>query len=203
MGANIEIDIFLQGNVCLKQIFSVIEKAGYSVSIQKFRIFDDWHYTNFKEIDSSSRDRYLEDPCLDKFSLTNFTLNDNWECTLITSLEGGNYRDFSFGFPTQGLISTPEKAVDEALDDAIAAFYEKVTTMINDTLKHRQCKKSFIAASMGVEYSVQFNHNIMEMLQDENGAMKWVLPKELGVPLSLEKFSKEEKSDTVVFTYVY
>lgn len=199
MGANIEIDIFLQSNLCLKQIFSVLEKGGYAVSIQKFSIFDDWHYTNFQEIDISSRDRYLEDPRLDKFSLTNFTLNDNWECTLITSLEEEAYRDFSFGFPTHGLISASEKAVD----DAIEAFYEKVATMINDTLSHGQFRESFVAASMGVEYSVEFNRNIIAMLQDENGAMKWVLPKASGLPLSLEKFSKEEKSDVVVFTYVY
>ena len=199
MGANIEIDIFLQGNVCLKQIFSILEKEGCAVSIQKFSIFDDWQYTNFKEIDISSREKYLEDTHLEKFSLTNFTLNNQWECTLITSLEGGTYRDFSFGFPTQGLISTLEKADDEAIE----AFYEKVTTMINDTLSRGQCKKNFVAASMGVEYSVKFNRDILAMLQDENGAMKWVLPKEFGISLSLEKFSKEEKSDVIVFTYIY
>lgn len=202
MGANIEIDIFLQDNVCLKQIFSILEKERCSVSIQKFSIFDDWHYTNFKEIDTLSREKYLEDTHLEKFSLTNFILNNQWECTLITSLEEGMYRDFSFGFPTQGLISIIEKTSDEVLDNAIEAFYEKVTTIINDALSREQWKENFVAASMGIEYSVEFNCNILAMLQDENGAMKWVLPKDIGIPLSLEKFSKEEKSDVIVFTYI-
>jgi len=128
----------------------MLEKEGCSVSIQKFSIFDDWHYTNFKEIDGSSREQYLEDTHLEKFSLTDFTLNSQWKCTLITSLEGGMYRDFSFSFPTQGFTSALEKTNDQALD----AFYEKVTAMINDVLSHRPCRENFVAASMGVEYSV-------------------------------------------------
>jgi hypothetical protein len=55
--------------------------------------------------------------------------------------------------------------------------------------------------SMGVEYSVHFNKDVFEMIKDDNGVERWILPKNIGENISLAKFLKEEKSNVTVFKF--
>ncbi len=199
MAAIVEIDMFLTGNCGVNQLFSFLEQAGLSVSIETFSLFDDWHYTNLTDIDLAHVGMYVNDASLKKFSRADLMLDHQWKCVLITSHSEGTYRNFSFGFNTKHFAQSAESN----LDDCISFLYEKATDMINDALGQEQFQERFLAASMGVEYSVKFDRDLMAMLNDDNGVARWILPKKLGLPVLLEKFVKEEKSESIVLTRCY
>jgi hypothetical protein len=197
MGANVELDIFLKKErLSLKHIFLLLEMQGLHANIRKINIFDDWCYTNQRNLGPDAIERDLDALFLEKFTRTSFIINNTWRCTLITSFEDA-YLDLSFGINTDDF--TQNKVNNK--EDHIALLYDKITDIIIDNVKEPPLKELFLVASMGLEYSVAFHSDIMMMLtDDENGVARWILPKDIGKHIVLKNFIKEEKMDDVVFT---
>lgn len=196
MGANIELDIFLRKEAFpLQYIFSCIEREGFSVRIQEMIAFDDWQYTNQTDVLVDSIDLNTTTIFLEKFMLIQFYVNDVWRCVLITSIEDNGYLNLSFGLD----IDTVSQIRWETIDEDISALFDKITAIIDKAVGTPMFQHRFFAASMGLEYFVRFNNNVQTMLQDDNGAQRWVLPERVGREIVLERFSREEKSNTMVF----
>jgi hypothetical protein len=199
MGANAELDIFLKkGDFSLQQLFSLLEREGLYANIKKMIIFDDWKFTNQTQVDLNTLDLNMSDIFLKKFTATYFIVNGRWRCTLLTSFEDA-YFDLSFGLDTNDLLSPGENDIDPY----VLVLYDQVTDIINDTFGKGPLKERFIAASMGVEYSVSFHSDLMMMLNDDNGGARWIVPKDRGKDIEPEHFLKEEKSNTIVFTRLW
>jgi len=192
MGANVELDIFLKKEgFSLQTILHLLTMEGLDIRIQEMRAFDDWKYTNEVSIDTSSIDINTSTIFLEKFTLVHFVVNNNWKCVLITSLIEDIYIDLSFGLHVADL----PKNSDNDIDTSLRHFYDKAIDIINMYSN----KDIFIAASMGVEYSVHFNKNILDMIEDDNGVERWILPKGIGENIAFKKFIKQEKSNVTIF----
>jgi len=197
MGANVELDIFLKKEgFSLQEIFSLLEARALNTRFVEMRVFDDWKYTNEVIIDTSSIDIYTSNVFLNNFTLVHFIINDKWRCVLLTSLVEDIYIDLSFGLQVDDLLQYKENNSE----DAVLFLYNRVTDVIDTTSSKQYFKDRFIAASMGIEYSIDFNSNIMKMLNDDNGVERWILPKDTAKYELLKKFTKEEKSATIILT---
>lgn len=195
MGANVEVDIFLKkGYFSFAQLFSVLEQEGLSVEIKDMRVFDDWNYTHETRVDLKSLDLDRSDLFLKKFTLSHLVVNRTWNCVLITSF-GDGYLNLSFGLDTNDLLRPGQTDYD----GQVAVVYDRVADRLNETMSHPLWSELFLAASMGVEYSVRFHNNILAMLREENGVARWVFPKTVATTISGGRFLQEEKSNTVVF----
>lgn len=196
MGANIELDIFLKkGNPPLKAIFSLLERKGLYISIEHAKAFDNWQYENMSDISQDVIELDTSDIFLKKFTLINFSVNKTWPCVLITSFEDA-YLDLSFALDSEPLIGRTHNDIN-----VIKSFiYDEIIEAIDKSLSQKIFKGRFLAASMGVEYSVEFKTDIVTTLKDDNGVARWVLPKVIGKSIDVEQFAKEEKSNTTVFT---
>jgi hypothetical protein len=196
MGANVELDIFLKKEgFSLQPILSLLKMEGLYIHIQEIRVFDDWSYTNDMNIDTSSIDINTSNIFLEKFTLIHFIINDDWKCVLITSFTEDAFIDLSFGLSIEDLSRTYGD-----INAALLLFYNSILNSININVNTINIKDTFVAASMGVEYSVHFNKNIRQMIEDDNGVEIWILPKDIGRNISLKNFLKEEKSNVTAFT---
>lgn len=197
MGANVELDIFLKKeDFSLQQIFSLLRLKRFSIYIQDMRTFDDWKYANeniFNGEDAIIMNRSI---FLKKFTLINFVVNNKWRCVLISSLLEEMYVNFSFALDIDDLLQGEENDAD----GRIALLYDSVTDTINQISEKEPFKECFLVASMGIEYSVHFDRNVVTMLNDDNGVKRWIFSKDIGKDIQVEKFFKEEKSNTFVFT---
>ncbi len=203
MGANVELDIFLKKEgFSLQPILSLLKMEGLDISIQEMRVFDDWEYTNEMSIDTSAIDIKTSNIFLEKFTLIHFTVNNIWKCVLTASQIEDAYIDLSFGLNVTDLPKTDDNDIDDVddVDASLTLFYDKAIDVINIHSNKEKLKDIFTAVSMGVEYSVHFNKNLFEMIEDDNGVERWVLPKDIGRNMSFKKFIKEEKSSVIVFT---
>lgn len=197
MSANIELDIFLKReDFSLQHIFSWFEMEGLYVNIQGMRVFDDWEYTNEKIIDKEFIDVNMHDNLLQKFMLINFIVNRKWKCVLITSFLDNKYMNLSFGLDIDGFLECEEAA----RDDLIMKLYNQVADFIDIHIGEGKLKSLFIAASMGIEYSVGFNSDTLMMINNNDGVKKWIAPKNVGENLALKQFAKEEKTNITLFT---
>lgn len=197
MGANVELDIFLKKeDFSLQQIFSLLRLKRFSIYIQDMRTFDDWKYANeniFNGEDAIIMNRSI---FLKKFTLINFVVNNKWRCVLISSLLEEMYVNFSFALDIDDLLQGEENDAD----GRVALLYDSVTDAINQISEKEPFKECFLVASMGIEYSVHFDRNVVTMLNDDNGVKRWIFSKDIGKDIQVEKFFKEEKSNTFVFT---
>ncbi len=184
MGTNVELDIFLKKEgFSLQPILSLLKMEGLYVSIQEMRAFDDWNYTNEVNIDTASIDISTSNIFLERFTLIHFIVNNNWRCVLITSLIEDAYIDLSFGLGVENL-----KIIDNDISISIELLYNKIVDVINSNINKKYFKNNFVATSMGVEYSVHFNKDVFEMIKDDNGVERWILPKNIGENISLAKW---------------
>lgn len=196
MGANAELDIFLQKeDFSLQPLFAVFATENLSVTMWEIRVFDDWHYTNETLLDPGTLDLATSNIFLKKFVLLSFVVNAQWNGTLITSFED-DIINVSFGLD----IGDVQKAGKQAQDHFLAQLFTSVIALLNQMNGNKKFQEHFLAASLGVEYSVRFDRDIRKMIQDDNGASIWIVPKEIGKQLSPKKFLKEVKSDITVFT---
>lgn len=196
MGANLELDIFLKKErFSLKPLWSALDMHGLHISIEHMQIFDNWQYEHMTTIDPASLDIETSDILVTKFTLLRLEINNTWKCTLITSFED-EYVNLSFGIDSNVLIARAHNDIDSSL----LFLYNKATDLMNDSLSQKSLAESFLAASMGLEYSVDFHNNIMEMLQEDNGVVRWIVPKTTEEAIFSEKFTKKQKSNCIVFT---
>ncbi len=130
-----------------------------------------------------------------------FVVDNRWKCTLLTSFLDASVINLSFGLDIGCLVSAENEYNNEQREIFLSPFFDKVISIIDYYINKETFKESFIAASIGIEYSVQFHDDLMAMLTDNNGAIKWILPRISGEQIVLKNFLKEEKSNSFVFTF--
>lgn len=113
----------------------------------------------------------------------------------MTSFEDGCI-DLSFWLSLEDVI----KMDRTNNDDPIRLFYDQLILHIDKWSQKEPWNESFIAASMGIEYSVEFKTDTREMLQEDNGVERWILPKRVAKNLEVGKFRREEKENTIMFS---
>jgi hypothetical protein len=193
MGANVEFDIYLKKEgFSFGPVTSLAQKVGLDIRVEEMETFDDWTYPNETKIDFSSLDLKTSPLFLERFTLTRFVVNDYWHGGLITSFED-MYIDLGFWLSLEDVMRTGK-------NDPIQHFYDQLTLCIDGCCHWEPWSESFLAVSMGIEYSAEFKNDIQEMLQDDNGVERWILPKEIVTNLYVEKFKREEKQNTTVFS---
>jgi hypothetical protein len=196
VGANVELDIFLKRmNFSFNSVFSVLKDKGFSVYVKELQVFDDWEYTNQENIDSESIDLDATDLFFRKFTRIYFVVNNTWRCTLLTSFENAYIMQLSFGLNSNDLVLP-----GSSLNDLVGPLYEKVIKSIDENMSREPFQDVFFAATLGVEYSVDFYNDIAAMVNKRNGGAKWLVPKKLGASVLLNGFVKEEKRNVIVFT---
>lgn len=198
MGANVEMDVFLTKEcpISLHAIFSLFEKKGLYVKVQSILVADDWTYKNERTIDEESIENFVHDVCLEPITLVQCVVNRLWDCTLIVSQLEGEPNNISFGASAR-YFQAPA-GYDGG--DIMLFWYDVITDFIDEICWQEPLGACFLAASLGIEYSVSFEGDLVSMLNDDNGADRWILPKLVGRDIVLEAFAKEEKSHIMVFT---
>jgi hypothetical protein len=104
----------------------------------------------------------------------------------------------SFGLNTDDIIQMSNTSIEQT----ISLLYEKTTDIVIKYAEEAPLKELFVAASMGVEYSVHFYPHMRMMLTDDNGVARWILPKGSEEQIVLKKFVKEERNGFIVFTHL-
>jgi hypothetical protein len=195
MGAHVEVDIWLKKReISLKQLFSLFEQKGLSVEVKDMKLFEDWTYAHETSVDLKTLDQNRSDIFLKHFTLLHFVVNRTWNGILITSFEEITL-ELSFGLDTADLLRPGETDYQ----DYVERFYDRVADHLNEIIGQHPWSELFLAASMGVEYSPHFQHDILAMLQDDTGAARWIFPKTVATPVSGGPFLREEKSRSMVF----
>lgn len=200
MGANLEVDIFLKKeNFSLKPIYSILEDQGFSIDLEEFSAFDGWKYANATEITCTLIELQASTVFLERFTRIYFILNNAWRCTLLTSLIDeidDAYINLSFGLDTDDLVIADIEDINKYLME----LYDRITDVIVEHVNEEPFKDRFLAAAMGVEYSVDFYRDISLMVSAENGGARWIVSEQLGKDLFVEAFTREKRGNTIVFT---
>jgi hypothetical protein len=194
VGANVEFDIFLKKEgFSFGPVMSLACDAGLNIRVEEMKAFDDWTYANETKVDFSSLDLKTSSLFLEHFTLTHFVVNDHWHGGLITSFED-MYIELGFWLSLEDVMRTGK-------NDLIQHFYDRLTLCIDEYCHWEPRSGSFLAASMGIEYSVEFKDDMREMLRDDNGVERWILPKRVAKDLLVENFEREERENSVLLDH--
>lgn len=83
MGANVEWDIFLKKEgFLIGSVLTLAREMGLDVRIEEMSVFDDWEYTNERNIDPCSFDLETGSLFLERFTQMRFLINNFWHGAL-------------------------------------------------------------------------------------------------------------------------
>ena len=203
MGTNIELNILLRKeDFSFWSLFSLFEsllaRQGYVVSIHDILVFDDWTYANQRHLPVAVVGQ-ADTLFLQKFSRIAFLVNNRWNCTLLTATSESGSIEWSLALNTDELVHLLQGHMNQFVEE----FFGYIAHILDDLVGKEPLNKLFVAAAMGIEYSVRFHEDILTLLNDDNGVFKWVFPKQLVGSITSEQFRKESQIHTVVFTQVH
>ncbi|KEO81055.1 hypothetical protein [Tumebacillus flagellatus] len=193
MSEVLEVNMFASKLVTPAAFVELLETSGRKVTLRECELFSNWEYedhTSWVPADVQAAFQELQEGILiSKIAQMHFLVDDRCTGGYAAYKVSPDQFELSVWINTSGLESLQG---DEVGADN-RSFYDQLTKTVGQVGKQH----NFTSAYVGLETSVEFSEDLVEMMRNSHNVFRWILPaRPAWIPPGFEV--QEEEGDWVV-----